>query len=136
MRIKVNDKRILACLLLFSLFLTSFVSVINTYGIIGSDGNAFDIFSVSGGSEHSSMNGGANVGYDDYIAGTTSTGYSIFSMRQSQWLGTKTGFSILTAILAALATCLFYYLRISTEIYAQSNSTMITVFLHKKDGKK
>lgn len=137
MQIKLNNKHILICLLLCSLFLTSYISVLNTNGIISSDVNVSDISSVSGGSEHSSMNGGANVGHDDYMAATnTSTEFSIFSMKQSRWQGAKTSFNMLTIIVAAQMTCLIYYSRLSDETYIQLISSIITVFLHKKDGMK
>lgn len=137
MQIKVNNKHILLYLLICSLFLTSYISILNINGVISLDVNVFDIFSTSDRVEHSSMNGGANVGYNDYLPATnTSTELSIFSMQQSRWLGTKTSPKILTAIVAALLACLFYYSRHSNKICPQLNSLLITIFLHKKDGMK
>lgn len=140
MQIKVNNKNIvniLICLLLCSLFLTSYISVLNTNGIISSDVNVSGISSVSGGSEYSSMTGGADVGHDNNMAAAnTSTEFSIFPIKQSRWQGAKTSFNMLTIIVVAQITCLIYYLRLSDETNIQSISSIITVFLHKKDGMK
>jgi len=137
MQIKVNDKHILVCLLFFSLLLIGYINVLNTNGIISSDVNVFDIFSVGGGNEHSTMNDQANAGHDDYMdAANTSTELSSFLMRQSQRLSIKTSYKILTAVVTAqLITCLIYYSRRSDEIYTQLDSSFIAI-LHEKDGMK
>lgn len=135
MQIRANNKHILICLLLCSLFLTSYVSILNTNGIIYSD--VFDIFSTNGRSEHSSMNDSANIGHDDYMAAAdTSTELSISSIRQSQWLSAKTSLSLLTAVVSTQMTCFIYYSKLSDQAYTQLNSSIITSFLHKKDGMK
>lgn len=137
MQIKVHNKLILICLLLCSLFLTSYISILNTNGIISSDVNGSGISFVSGGSEHSSMTGGINAGHDDFMAvPNTSTEFSISSIGGSRWLGTKTNFNILPAIVAVQMAFLIYYSRVSDQTYTQLISSIITVFLHKKDGKK
>jgi len=137
MRTKISKKHILIGLLLCSLFLTGYMSVFNTIGSISSDANGYDISSVSGGSEHSSMNGGINFGHVDYMTTTdTSIDSSFFSMKQSRWPVPKTGFNILTAIIAAQIICFIYSSRLSAGICTQFNSIRITFFLHKKDGMK
>lgn len=135
MQIKVhNNKLIFICLLLCSLFLTNNISVLNTNVIISSDINSS---SVSGGSEPSSMAGGIDAGHNDFMAApNTSAEFSISSQRESRWLGAKTTFSFLTAIIAVQMAFLIYYSRLSSQPYTQSFASVITVFLHKKDGKK
>ncbi|ATW27475.1 hypothetical protein [Candidatus Formimonas warabiya] len=137
MQTKVNDKHISVCLLLCFLFLISYLSLFHTSGIILSDGNIWDAFSPGGGSEPSSMNGGANAGHHDYMAAAdVSAQFSLSSLRQSRWLTTKAGYNILPASTPFLVACLIYYSKLSGEIYPPSNSSIITVFLHKKDGMK
>lgn len=137
MQIKTNKKYILICLLVCSLFLTSYISVFSTNGIISPDSNVFAVSSLSGANEHSSMNGGANSGHVDYMATTDSTlDFSIFSLKQSRWLVTKNSFHILTAIVAAQIICLIYSSRLSDTICTQFSSIRIIFFLHKKDGMK
>ncbi len=137
MHTKVSKKHIFICLLLCSLFLTSYISVLNTNGLISSASDLFDISSVSGGSEHSSMNGGANPGHVAYMAATnTSIEILISSIKQSRSLVTKTSFNILSAIIAAQIICLIYSSSLSEKICTQFNSIRITFFLHKKDGMK
>lgn len=137
MQIKLSKKNILICLLLCSLLLTSYISVLNTNGIIPVDVNIFGRSSLSGASEHSSMNGGANSGYVDYIATTdTSIDFSVSSLKQSRWPVPKTGFNILTAIIVAQIICFIYSSSLSDRISTPFNSIRITFFLHKKDGTK
>lgn len=137
MQIKISKKNIMICLLLCSLFFTSYISVLNTNGIIPVEVNIFERSSLSGGSEHSSMNGGANSGYVDYIAATdTFIDFSASSLKQSRWPVPKTGFNILTAIIAAQIISFFYSSRLSDRISTPFNSIRITFFLHKKDGTK
>lgn len=134
-QIKSNNKPILLCLLLYSLFFIGYISVLNTGGIISSD--VLNIFSADGRGEHASMAGGTTAGYHDYLAATdTSTESSIFSMKQLRWPNTKDGSNMLTAIVAAQVACLSYYSRLSDQTYTQLNSSIITTFLHKKDGMK
>ena len=137
MQIKISNKRILICLLLCSLFLTSYISILNTNGLIFSDVNLFDRSSISGANEPSSMNDSANSGHVDYMATTdTSINLSISSLKQSRWLVTKTSFNNLTAIVAAQKICFICSSRLSDTICTQFNSIRITFFLHKKDGMK
>jgi hypothetical protein len=136
MQIRVNNKHILVCLLFFSLFLIGYINVLNTHDIISSDVNVFDIFTLSGISEHSSMSSGVNAEHDDFMGTTnTSTELSSFLMRQSQRLSIKTSYKILTAVVTAQVTCLIYYSKRSDEIYTQLNSSFIAI-LHEKDGMK
>ena len=137
MQIKVSKKNILIYLLLCSLFLTSYISVLSTNGIIPSDVNIFERSSISGGSEPSSMNGGINSGHVYFMAtNNTSIEFFILSMKQSRWPVPKTGFDIFTAIITALIICFLYSSRLSAGICTQFNSIRITFFLHKKDGMK
>lgn len=137
MQIKISKKNILICLLLCSLLLTSYISVLNANGIIPVYVNIFERSSLSGGSEHSSMNDGANSGYVGYMAPTdNSIDLSVSSMKQSRWPVPKTGFNILTAIIVAQIICFIYSSRLSDSISTPFNSIRITFFLHKKDGTK
>jgi hypothetical protein len=135
MQIKVNRIRILTYLFLCFLFSTWYIGVLNTNGIVASDATA--LVSAIGRGEPSSMNGGINGGPDDYMtAGDTLAEFFISSMRQARWLSPKTGPGILTAIVAAQVTCLLFYSRLSQKTCIQSNASIITAFLHKKDGRK
>ncbi len=137
MQIRVSKKHIWICLLLCSLFFTSYISVFNTNGMISSAENIFDRSSISGGSEPSSMNGGINSGHVDFMA-TANSSIEIFisSLKPARWLVSKNGFNLLTAILAAQIICFIYSARLSAAICTQFNSLSITRFLHKKDGMK
>lgn len=136
MQIKVNNKLILICLLLCFLFLTCYKSVLDTNGIVSSNINV-SISTVSEASEHTSMTADVNIGHDHYMAATnTLVGFSTSSLRHSRWLGTKTSFNILTAIISAQMACLIFYSRLSDRTYTQLFSSKITIFLHKKDGMK
>lgn len=137
MQIKISNKHILICMLLCSLFLTSYLSVLNTNGVIPSDINIFDRSSISGEREHSSMNGGINSGHVDFTAMTdTSIEFIILSMKQARGLVAKTNFNILTALVAALIICFIYSSRLSERSCTPFSSLSITVYLHKKDGMK
>lgn len=123
-------KLILVCLLLCSLFLTSYITVFNTNGIVSTDVNTSDRMS-----KHSSMSG--SVGHVDYMTATNIfVKTAVFTMKLSRWLGVKTSFNILTAIFAAQMTCLNYYSRFSDKTYTQLISRIIVVYLHNKDGIK
>jgi len=136
MQIKATNKYSLICLLLCLLFLTSYITVLNTNSII-SPNNILDIFSGNGGSEHASMNDSTNVGHDDYMAAVnTAWESSSFSIQQLHLPGTKTSFRTLAAMISVQTACLIYYARLSDRIRIQFNSIGITVFLHKKDGMK
>ncbi|MGI5921146.1 MAG: hypothetical protein ACOX6I_05355 [Syntrophomonadaceae bacterium] len=137
MHMKLDKKCMWLCVLLCALFLTSYLSVLNTTGIAASNMNVFDASSISGGNEHSSMNGEANSRHYDYISATDSSiDFSIFSAKQSRCPVTDFSFNILTAILVAQLISFIYSSRLSDRICTQFNSIRITVFLHKKDGMK
>jgi len=137
MQIKINSKHFLICLLLCFMFLTSYTGILNTNNILSSDVSVLDISSVSGENEHSSMDGGSNIGHEDYIsAANTSIEFYNSSLKPLRGPGTKTSFDILTAIIAAQMACLIRHARLSDQTYTQLNSSIIIKFLHKKDGMK
>jgi len=136
MQIRLSKKHIWICLLLCSLLFTSYISVLYPNSLISSDLN-FNIFSIGGGNQHSSMNGGANPGYSDAMAAANpSLELSGFSLKQTRLLVPKTSYHLLTAILTAQIICFIYSARLSAAICTQFNSLSITRFLHKKDGMK
>jgi hypothetical protein len=136
MYIKVSKKNMGICLLLCCLFLTSYLTILNTTGSIFSDMNVSDISSV-GGSEHSSMSGGTNIGNFDYLSvADTSIGFFFSSAKQFRGQVTKFNLNVLTAIAAAQLISLIYSSRLSNIICTPFNSISITAFLHKKDGMK
>jgi len=134
MQIKLSKKHIWICLLLCSLFFTSYISVFNTNGIISPGMNALQRSSFSGGNEHSSMNDSRHLNY----AAVTGNSFEFFisSLKSSRPLDTKIGFNILSAIIAAQIIFLIYLSRLSNRTSASFGSLSITVFLHKKDGLK
>lgn len=139
MRMKISKKHIFMCLLLCSLFLTSYISVVNTNSIISSEVNGADISFGSGGSEHSLMVGGNNLWHFDYISATGTSILEFFnfsSIKNTRPLVSKTIIDILTALIAAQIVCLIYSAKLSRNICTQFNSIRITFFLHKKDGMK
>jgi hypothetical protein len=133
---KVNQKHFFICLLLISLFLTSYISVLNTNGIISSDTNASDVSFSSGGSRHSLMDGGTNFRHLDYISAISIEFFNFSSIKNTRPLAAKTIFDILTALIAAQIVCLIYSSRLSKNICTEFNSIRIIFFLHKKDGMK
>ena len=137
MQIRLSRRHIFICLLLCSLFFTSYTGVLNTNGTVVPEANIFSSSSINGGSDHSSVNNGANSSPVDYISTTGSpiTFYA-FSLRETQWPNPKTNSNLLTAIIAAQIICLIYSLRLSYTNFTQFNSIQITAFLHKKDGMK
>ena len=136
MYIKVSKKNMGICLLLCCLFLTSYLTILNTTGSIFSDMNVSDISSV-GGSEHSSMSGGTNIGNFDCLSAVDAFIYfSFFSAKQFRGQVSKTNFNVLTAIAAAQLIGLICSSRLSHIICTPFNSISITAFLHKKDGMK
>lgn len=138
MQMKASKKNILIYLLLCSLFLTSYISVLGTNGIIPADLNLFNRSSINEGEQSSAMNGGINAGHFDFTATTDSSReYSILSMKQWRWPAAKSGFNPLSALIAALFICLIYAAKRSEQICTSSFCSLkITVFLHKKDGMK
>lgn len=139
MKMKANKKHVFMCLLLCSLFLTSYISVLNTNSIISSEAIVSDLSFGSGGSEHSVMVGETNFWHFDYIsaAGTSILEFFNFSsIKNTRSLVTKTIFDILSALIAAQIVCLIYSAKLSQNICTQFNSIRITFFLHKKDGMK
>ena len=135
MQMKVNKKYILVCLLICTLFLTSYSSVFNAGGNISPEMNAFTGYSLSDGSSQSSMNGRANSGHLGYLA-NFATLSSLFSMKQSRELITKTGSNSVPVIIAALIIFLSYSSSLLQKTCTPLNSIQLTIFLHKKDGMK
>lgn len=136
MYLKVSKKNMRICLLLCCLFLTSYLTILNTTGTIFSDMNVSDI-SSRGGNEHSSMSGGTNIGNFDYLsAADSSIGFFFSSAKQFRSQVTKFNLNVLTAIAAAQLIGLIYSSRLSNISCTPFNSISITAFLHKKDGMK
>ena len=134
MQMKVNKKYILVCLLICTLFLTSYISVFNAGGMISPELKIFTGSSLSGTSE-SSMNMGASSGHIGNMA-NIETLSSLFSMKQSRELITKTGSNSVPVIIAALIIFLSYSSSLLQKTCTPLNSIQITIFLHKKDGMK
>ncbi|MCR6544849.1 hypothetical protein [Dehalobacterium formicoaceticum] len=132
---KTTNNRIILYLLLCSLFLSSFIIILNTGGVTSSD--MFDISPLCGRSEHSSVNGGANTGLFDYLAAAnTSMESFIFSVKQLRWLAAQNSLSTLIAIVIIQIACFIHYSRLSDQAYTQSYFSVVLSFLHKTDGMK
>lgn len=133
-QIKIKNKLMIICLLACFLLLTSYISVFDPHGLVFSDHNGSDVSPANKVSGHSSMAGDINIGLHDYIAAANMiTGFSISSLKQSHWPGTKMAFDILMAIVSGQMACFIFHYRPSDRI----DTTLIsTVVLHKKDGKK
>ncbi|MEN6460424.1 MAG: hypothetical protein ABFC94_03520 [Syntrophomonas sp.] len=139
MRMKSSKKHVIMCLLLCSLFLTSYISFLNTNDIISSVANLSNASFESGASEHSLMVAETNSWHFDYVSATGTSILELFnfsSIKNTRPLVTKTIFDILTALIAAQIVCLIYSARLSKNICTQFNSIRIIFFLHKKDGMK
>lgn len=135
MYLKSSKKHIGICLLISCLFLTSYLSVFDTISF--SKLNVFNVSSINGENENSSMNGGANAWDFCYqSAADTSISFPFLSIKQSRAQVTRINFNILTAIAAAQLICFIYSSRLSDRICTPFNSIGITAFLHKKDGMK
>jgi len=133
MQIKIKKKHIVICLLICSLFLTGFWSLLYRDGINLT--NTGDLFSLNVSSEHSSMNDAAYPRYCDFIAAQNGLAeFTISSAKQLRFLGTKASFNMLTAIIVAQLIWLICYSRLSERIGFQPNSLLITIILHKQDG--
>lgn len=136
MYIKMRKKHIGICLLVCCLFLTGYLSILNT-GNIFADNNVFASSSIGGGSQHTSMDGTADSGHFDYLSATdTAICYPAFSIQQSRSQVTKIKSNLLTTIITALLICFVYSSRLCARVCTPFNSLRITVFLHKKDGMK
>lgn len=136
MQIKLTRKHFLICLLLCSLFITSYASVLNTNGTVFSDVNVFGGSSLSGEHDHSAMNSEGDFGLVDYMTAGSSPDFLVLSVKLSRLPNIKTTVTILTAFIAALTICLIYSSRLSNTVCTQFDSIQITAFLHKKDGMK
>jgi|GEM_PF-1042643 len=138
MRMKTSKKNVLMCLLLCSLFLTSYISVFNTNGIISLEANVSDVSFGSEGSGHSSMDGGTNFGHFGYLSTIDSfiEFLNFSSVKNTRPLAAKTLFDLLTALITIQIVCLISSLRRSENLCTQFNAIKITFFLHKKDGMK
>jgi len=136
MRLKIYGKLTVSIFLLCLLFLTNNLSVLDRDGLVSSDNGAAGISSVNTGSTPATVSNGFHPGPDDYLAPTnTIRELSISSLRQVRPLGTKTNFYILALIIAVQAACLIFCFRSLVRIHTVSLSGLITIFLHKKDGK-
>jgi hypothetical protein len=134
MQIKANKKNILVCLIICTLFLTSYVSVFNAGRTILPELKVFTGSSLSGGNE-SAMSGEASTGHLGYLANFENL-ISRFSIKQARELNTKTGFNTMAAAIATLVFYLVYSSSLLQKTCTPFNSIQITIFLHKKDGMK
>jgi hypothetical protein len=137
MQLKVNRKFIFTCMLLCSLFLTGCISVFDTNGIFFFGGNN-PLSPVTAGSQPSAMTGGMHFGADNFLAAANSPAELFISaLKPARLLGSKTSLHLFHAIIpAALLTGLIFYAGFSKRLSIQLFSSTITIFLHKKDGKK
>ncbi|MEN6312706.1 MAG: hypothetical protein ABFD25_00505 [Clostridiaceae bacterium] len=137
MQMKARKKHIFICLLLCSLFLTTYLGVLNANGIISSATNELSSSFGSGGVGQFSIDGGKNFGHFDYMPTTgTSIEFLNYSIKNTRSQFTNTFSDILTAFISAQVVCLFCSSRLSRNICTQFNSLRIVYFLHKKDGMK
>lgn len=134
MQKKFSQKHIFICLLLCSLFISSYTGLLNANGLTPAD--LFSGSSISDNSSLSSMNGGMLAGHTDLFTATESLieSFSI-SMLQSRWMPAKSYSPVLAAI-AALMICLIFASRLTHSISTPFNALSITIFLHEKDGMK
>jgi len=136
MQIKLSRRHFLICLLLCSLFITSYASVLNTNGSIFPDINVFNGSSLSGGHDNSAMSSEGDSGLVDYTTAGSFLEFSVFSVKLSRLPDIKTTVNLLVALIAALIISLIYSSRLSDTICTHFDSIQITAFLHKKDGMK
>lgn len=138
MQIKVSKKHLLICLLLCSLFLTSYTSVLNSNGSIYSDENIFDGSSFSSrDNQPSAMSSGDKSGLVDYMSANSSAIYfTSISFQKARLPFSKTNLNILTSLISLQIFYLVWSSRLSNSICPKFDSIQITVFLHKKDGMK
>jgi len=135
MQLKLTRNHLLICLLLCSLFITSYASVLNTNGTVFSDVNVFNGSSLSGTRDYSALNSEGTSGLIDYMASSWLE-LALFSVRLSRLPNMKIAFALLTAFIAAITLCLAYASRLSQTTCPHFDSIQITAFLHKKDGMK
>ena len=137
MQNKANKRLIVICLLLCTLFFTNYASALSISGMNASSVTVQDIFSKIEGSSPFSMDGGITYTHSDSITETDSSEkISVFSSRQSRWLNTKTNFAFSTSKETVQLVSLLYTSRLSDRTYSQLSSSIITNYLHKKDGMK
>lgn len=136
MQLKLERKHIIY-LLLCSLFLTSYISILGPNNNLFPDPNIFCGSSINGGSDHSSMNSSANKWQGNYTAAVDSSlASSVFTFNQNRLPNIKTTVSSLNAIIVTQAIWLICSSRLTNTICTQFGSIQITVLLHKKDGMK
>lgn len=135
MQLKLTRNHLLICLLLCSLFITSYASVLNTNGTVFSDVNVFNGSSLSGTHDYSALNSEGTAGQIDYMA-SSCLELTLFSIRLARLPNMKTAVDLLTAFIAAITICLVYSSRLSQTVCLHFDSIQITTFLHKKDGMK
>lgn len=135
MQFKLTRKHLLICLLLCSLFITSYASVLSANGTAFSDANVFNGSSLSGTRDYSALNSKGTDCLIDYMA-SSSLDLALFSVRISRLPYLKSAVDLLTAIIAAITICRVYSSHLSQTICLYFDSNQITAFLHKKDGMK
>lgn len=139
MQNKINKKLIVICLFLCILFFTNYASALSINGINGMNSSSVisqDIFSKNAG-KSPSMDGFITYSQSDSMVATDSSeGISAFSSRQSRCLSTKSSFGFSTSKDIAQLARLFSTSRLSDRTYSQNSSSIITKYLHKKDGMK
>jgi len=135
MQINPGRRHLLICLLLCSLFITSYASVLNTNGSVSSDVNVFNGSSLGGTRDYSTMNGEGNSGLIDYMA-FSFLDLSLFSVKLSRLPNMKTAVNLLVAFISSITISLVYSSRLSNSFATQFDSIQISAFLHKKDGMK
>ena len=137
MQFKASRRHLLICLLLCSLFLTSYTSALNANGTIFSDASIFDGSSLNGSNQPSAMNNGAKSGLVDYIAANSSAiSFSSISVKQARLPFSKTYLNLITALISLQILFLVWSSRLSNSVCPKFDSIQISIFLHKKDGMK
>lgn len=135
MQFKLTRNHLLICLLLCSLFITSYASVLSANGTAFSDVNVFNGSSLSGTRDYSALNSKGTDCLIDYMA-SSSLDLALFSVRISRLPNLKSAVDLLTSIIAAITICRVYSSHLSQTICLYFDSNQITAFLHKKDGMK
>lgn len=137
MQLSLNKKHLVIYLLLCSLFLTGYISVLNPADSGFANTNFLSASAAGWGSDHSAMAGQGCSGQFDYLSasGNMASAY-INSLRTMAWPNLKTNVSVLIAAILAQIICLIISSRLSFINFSKFNSIQITCFLHKKDGMK
>lgn len=137
MYIKAGKKNIGISLLLCCLFLTSYLSVLNTFAPVSSAPDIMSAVPSAGAGSESSMSGGAAHESFDYLsAADTFLGLTKSPAGQTRGQSGKLFFDLFCALTAAQFIRLICSSRLSAGSYTPFNSISIITFLHKKDGRK